>query len=145
MLLIFARSFLRSILEHFEVYIHNPINLFKCVINPQNFAQSVENVFNLSFLIRDGRCSLKLVTESLSYEPGHEEHAECLKRRQMVLELDMETWKVQISALPLTSSSVRQFDRCGSQRAIQVFNITESFIPQRAPAQTGFGDKCMVD
>jgi hypothetical protein len=34
------------------------VNLFKFIINPDDFAQSVENLFNLSFLIRDGSCSL---------------------------------------------------------------------------------------
>ena len=34
------------------------VNLFKFIINPNDFAQSVENLFYLSFLIRDGSCSL---------------------------------------------------------------------------------------
>lgn len=34
------------------------VNLFKFVINPHDFAQSVENIFHLSFLIRDGECAL---------------------------------------------------------------------------------------
>jgi hypothetical protein len=37
---------------------HGPANLFKFIINPDDFAQSVENLFYLSFLIRDGCCSL---------------------------------------------------------------------------------------
>lgn len=36
-----------------------PINLFKFIINPKDFAQSVENMFYLSFLIRDGLCALE--------------------------------------------------------------------------------------
>ena len=35
------------------------VNLFKFVINPKNFAQSVENIFYLSFLIRDGKVALE--------------------------------------------------------------------------------------
>jgi hypothetical protein len=34
------------------------VNLFRFVINPNDFAESVENIFYLSFLIRDGKCSL---------------------------------------------------------------------------------------
>jgi len=34
------------------------INLFKFVVNPEDFAQSVENIFYLSFLIRDGKVAL---------------------------------------------------------------------------------------
>lgn len=36
------------------------VNLFKFIINPDDFAQSVENLFYLSFLIRDGTCSLEV-------------------------------------------------------------------------------------
>jgi hypothetical protein len=35
------------------------INIFKLVINPNDFAQSVENIFYLSFLIRDGKVAFE--------------------------------------------------------------------------------------
>lgn len=34
------------------------MNLFRFIINPNDFGQSVENMFYLSFLIRDGKCAL---------------------------------------------------------------------------------------
>lgn len=39
---------------------NGPVNLFRFVINPNDFAQSVENLFYLSFLIRDGECALEI-------------------------------------------------------------------------------------
>lgn len=39
---------------------NGPVNLFRFVINPNDFAQSVENMFYLSFLIRDGECALEI-------------------------------------------------------------------------------------
>ena len=36
------------------------MNLFRFIVNPHDFAQSVENMFYLSFLIRDGDCSLEI-------------------------------------------------------------------------------------
>lgn len=46
---------IQRILEH-----AGEVNLFKFIINPGDFAQSVENLFYLSFLIRDGSCSLEV-------------------------------------------------------------------------------------
>lgn len=45
--------------------IAGPVNLFKFVINPNDFAQSVENLFYLSFLIRDATCALDIDKDSL--------------------------------------------------------------------------------
>ncbi|KAG2119968.1 hypothetical protein BD769DRAFT_1671994 [Suillus cothurnatus] len=46
---------LRMILER-----TGPLNLFGFFINPSHFGQSVENLYYLSFLFRDGLCTLEL-------------------------------------------------------------------------------------
>ena len=97
------------------------INIFKFVINPKDFAQSVENIFYLSFLIRDGQVAFE--TEdgepvicrlhdipiwliSLTYfypdmcePPSDEDYQGGLKKQQMVLEFDMATWSVSLAYL----------------------------------------------
>ena len=40
------------------------MNLFKFIINPHDFGQSVENLFYLSFLIRDGKCAFEIEEET---------------------------------------------------------------------------------
>ena len=40
------------------------MNIFKFIINPNDFGQSVENLFYLSFLIRDGKCAFSVDEES---------------------------------------------------------------------------------
>jgi hypothetical protein len=43
------------------------INLFEFIVNPdpeQGFAQTVENLFYLSFLIRDGKCALDVAEDT---------------------------------------------------------------------------------
>lgn len=106
---------LTRILEQME---ESKINIFKFVINPKDFAQSVENIFYLSFLIRDGKVAFETEDgEPVIYmcePPSDEDYQGGLKKQQMVLEFDMATWS----------------------RAIEVFNITRSMIPQRPPART---------
>ncbi|KAK2463185.1 hypothetical protein APHAL10511_004840 [Amanita phalloides] len=111
---------LESILEKED----GPINLFKLIVNPKDFAQSVENLFYLSFLIRDGKVALETNKngEPIVYmceQPSDQDYAAGLKKRQMVMEFDMATWR----------------------RAIEVFDITESKIPQRPPALTRLGSQ----
>lgn len=99
------------------------INLFRFIINPNDFAQSVENLFYLSFLIRDGKCALQIEngepTIFICEPPSAEDYEGGLKKHQMVMELDMATWR----------------------RAIEVFDIKTSTIPQRPKAETRIGDK----
>ncbi|KAJ3534926.1 hypothetical protein NMY22_g6711 [Coprinellus aureogranulatus] len=99
------------------------VNLFEFIINPNDFAQSVENIFYLSFLIRDGIVALDIKEgEPVIYgcdAPSDQDYQDGLRKNQIVFEFDMATWK----------------------RAIEVFNITKSMIPQRPPAQTKLGNK----
>ncbi|KAJ3724630.1 Nse4 C-terminal-domain-containing protein [Lentinula raphanica] len=100
------------------------INLFRFVVNPKSFAQSVENMFYLSFLIRDGKVALDTDEEGeptifCCAQPSPEDFADGLRKRQIVFELDVATWK----------------------RAIEVFEITEPTIPTRTTSKTKIGNK----
>ncbi|KAL4080310.1 Nse4 C-terminal-domain-containing protein [Scleroderma yunnanense] len=101
-----------------------PINLFEFIVNPNDFAQSVENLFYVSFLIRDGECAFEITDEGepkimLCEQPTFEDRMQGVQRQQIVMEFDMATW----------------------QRAIEVWNITTSTIPQRPPARIQLGGK----
>ena len=91
-----------------------PISLYKFFINPNSFSESVENLFHLSFLIRDGKISIEetehgdLIIEAC--EPPTEEDF------QNGLE------KVQ---------SVFHFDKHLYDKAIKRYNITENMIPRQ--------------
>ncbi|KAJ7054594.1 Nse4 C-terminal-domain-containing protein [Mycena amicta] len=90
------------------------INLFELVVNPHSFAQTVENMFHLSFLVRDGDAAI-VMEEDLprvfrSEKPTENQTLdEGLTKRQLVLEMDMKAWR----------------------RAIEVFKLTQSVIPTR--------------
>ncbi|KAJ6554426.1 Nse4 C-terminal-domain-containing protein [Mycena capillaripes] len=111
-----------SVLEKVE-----RVNLFKLVINPQSFAQSVENIFYLSFLIRDAKVAFEVSEDGepivfACEEPSDEDRQAAggiLLKQQLIFEFDMATWK----------------------RAIEVFGITESYIPTRPRAKTRLGNQ----
>ncbi|KAF9263266.1 hypothetical protein L218DRAFT_959284 [Marasmius fiardii PR-910] len=100
------------------------VNFFRFVVNPNDFAQSVENMFYLSFLIRDGKVALETNEEGemmifMCSQPSQEDFENGLRKRQLVLELNMETWR----------------------SAIEAFNLKEPMIPQRPPSKMRIGDK----
>ncbi|KAG7449483.1 uncharacterized protein BT62DRAFT_887077, partial [Guyanagaster necrorhizus] len=87
------------------------INLFHLVINPEDFALSVENIFHLSFLIREGKAGLEFENGEPMMYPCSEEHApgsdEDAPRRssQLIMEFDHATWKVRWSMLGVGSTA----------------------------------------
>ncbi|KAF5380522.1 hypothetical protein D9615_004519 [Tricholomella constricta] len=113
-----------AVLEAILNDIGEQVNVFNFVINPNDFAQSVENIFYLSFLIRDGKVAFETNEDGepvvfTCEQPTDKDYAGGLMKRQKVFEFDMAVWR----------------------RAIEVFKITESMIPQRPPAKTRLGDK----
>ncbi|KAJ1718753.1 hypothetical protein LPJ53_006333 [Coemansia erecta] len=96
---------------------HGPINLFRFVTNPRSFAQSVENIFYVSFLIRDGKAHIDVASGQPVIEacepPQQEDYALGLARKQLIFSLDEPTWR----------------------EIIDVYAVEESVIPQRAAEQ----------
>ncbi|KAJ2877526.1 hypothetical protein H4R27_006178, partial [Coemansia aciculifera] len=90
-----------------------PINLFQLVINPASFSQSVENIFYVSFLIRDGRAFIDDQSGQPMIEacepPQQDDYQSGLTKKQLIFSLDQSTWR----------------------EIIDVYAIDESIIPSR--------------
>ncbi|ORY23524.1 hypothetical protein LY90DRAFT_706867 [Neocallimastix californiae] len=93
------------------------VNLFEFIVNPDSFSQTVENIFYLSFLIRDGKALLDEKDGELIIErtdpPDEEDYLHGIKKKQFVLEIDENTWK----------------------EIIEVYDIKEPMIPTRPKVQ----------
>ncbi|RHZ44827.1 hypothetical protein Glove_709g6 [Diversispora epigaea] len=98
-----------------------PINFFEFIINPESFGQTVENIFYLSFLVRDGKVDIDDESGqpilSLCEPPTQEDYNAGLIKKQLVLGIDMKTWK----------------------ELIEVYNIRESAIPTRKSREQNVG------
>ncbi|GAV51752.1 hypothetical protein ZYGR_0AF02230 [Zygosaccharomyces rouxii] len=95
------------------------INLFKFVINPQSFPKSVENLFYVSFLIKEGRVVLEedqdgfpsiRIRGSPPTDPKARE-IEIRKRREasenhIIFQMDMPTWRKLIEKFNIQSAFV---------------------------------------
>ncbi|KAJ3040143.1 nuclear protein [Rhizophlyctis rosea] len=93
------------------------IPFFQFVINPHSFSQTVENIFYLSFMIRDGTASLEDDDGELVLEPQEAPAAHAyadgeVRRVQAIVDIDEAVWR----------------------EAIEVYHIRESFLPHRAVA-----------
>ncbi|TPX62091.1 hypothetical protein PhCBS80983_g00718 [Powellomyces hirtus] len=88
------------------------MSFFEFVINPDSFGQTVENLFYVSFLIRDGKVQVHEDDDGeLILEPAHPPRAEDyedneIKRFQAVVDIDQPTWRALISAYGITESCI---------------------------------------
>ncbi|QLL30453.1 hypothetical protein HG536_0A02700 [Torulaspora globosa] len=96
---------------------YEPINLFKLIINPSSYAKSVENLFYISFLLKEGKLILEedeegfpsiRIKEELPREAAAAE-LEAQRRRDahqnhIIFQLDGASWKKLIDKFSISSS-----------------------------------------
>ncbi|ORX38058.1 Nse4 C-terminal-domain-containing protein [Kockovaella imperatae] len=95
------------------------VNFFKLVIDPDDFGQSVENCFYLSFLIKEGKAGIDVMDDGevmiYSKNGADPDIDGDITTHQAVIELDMDTW----------------------EEAKSLFDITKGTIPHRQYAEQG--------
>ncbi|PVZ98274.1 hypothetical protein BB558_004031 [Smittium angustum] len=86
------------------------INLFEFVVNPFSFPETVENIFYLSFLIRDGKAFIDDESGqpiiAACEPPDQEAYMQGLTKKQVVFDIDMETWKKLITVYSIEKSMI---------------------------------------
>eukprot|EP01080_Neovahlkampfia_damariscottae_P009119 gene9119-1209_t len=73
------------------------IPFLNIAIDPNSFTKSIENIFHMGFLVKDGMLTLKSDDDKMVCELTGEESVEDKKKaggnKQCILKLDLETWK----------------------------------------------------
>ncbi|KAG7291704.1 hypothetical protein NEMBOFW57_001723 [Staphylotrichum longicolle] len=84
------------------------IDLVRFVVNPHSFGQTVENMFYVSFLIREGSVKLDFDDDDLpAIEPvrkdpsGEVNRSKAAMRHQAIMSIDMATWRDIIDAFDI--------------------------------------------
>jgi len=86
---------------------HSPINLFEFVINPRSFGQTIENIFYLSFSVRDARAKIEMDRNGLpmvSYVDMLSDEEMEMENKQCVLAITMQQWEVRYLYVNLLTS-----------------------------------------
>ncbi|KAK4162451.1 Non-structural maintenance of chromosomes element 4 A [Cladorrhinum sp. PSN259] len=98
----------RAIMERHALRSTGGIDLLRFVVNPLSFGQTIENMFYVSFLIRDGLITLDFDGDGLpSIEPTLQAeappgtHSRTKPRHQAIMSLDMSTWRDIIEAFDI--------------------------------------------
>ncbi|KAF5680325.1 NSE4-like protein [Fusarium heterosporum] len=91
------------------------IDLMRFVVNPKSFGQTIENMFYVSFLIRDGRVEIDFDENGLPALAPVDREAEGedeeptrhgAAKHQAILSMDMETWQDIIDTFGLTEPMI---------------------------------------
>ncbi|KAK5662883.1 hypothetical protein OQA88_6294 [Cercophora sp. LCS_1] len=115
------QAFAREVMDRHSLRANGGIDLVRFVINPHSFGQTVENLFYVSFLLREGTVKLDFDEDGLpSLEPVRKETFQQTQsrgstRHQAIMSIDMDTWR----------------------DLIKTFDIREPMIPHREEEQTG--------
>ncbi|KFA48652.1 hypothetical protein S40293_04527 [Stachybotrys chartarum IBT 40293] len=90
------------------------LDLMRFVVNPKSFGQTVENLFYVSFLIRDGRVKIDFddyelptlapVDREEEQDTGTARHSTA--KHQAILSMDMDTWRDIIDTFDLKESMI---------------------------------------
>jgi hypothetical protein len=96
--------------KHHIADVEGGVPLFDFIINPKSFGQTVENMFYVSFLIKEGTAGLDFDSRGMpvlqAAEPKSLQERQKLPRNQAVFTLDFDMWKDIIESCGIKESVI---------------------------------------
>lgn len=113
-------SILQRLMDRYGIRSDGGVDLIRFAVNPRSFAQTVENFFYISFLVRDGRVGLAYddnglpsiypVSEEDGGEYGKESGGggarEDTQKHQLILSIDMAMWREMVETFNIRHSMI---------------------------------------
>ncbi|XP_006888623.1 PREDICTED: EP300-interacting inhibitor of differentiation 3 [Elephantulus edwardii] len=100
--------------SYFTKYPETPVSYFEFVIDPTSFARTVENMFHVSFIIRDGFARIGLDQDRLpTLEPPNTSHVDegcdaiSYNTKQGVISLSLEDWKNIVATFEISEPMIK--------------------------------------
>uniref|UniRef100_UPI00358F3465 non-structural maintenance of chromosomes element 4 homolog A-like isoform X2 n=1 Tax=Myxine glutinosa TaxID=7769 RepID=UPI00358F3465 len=96
---------MKRVLDILSAYVKKddaPLGLYEFVIDPNSFSRTIENMFHLSFLVKDGLVSIECGEQGMlriGLVPLHHERMDHSGNKQMITSLSMQKWKEIIDTL----------------------------------------------
>lgn len=99
---------------YFRKYPDTPVSYFEFVIDPNSFSRTVENIFYVSFIIRDGFARIRLdqdrlpILEPINVNQGGEENDPSSHgRKQGVISLSLQDWKNIVATFEISEAMIK--------------------------------------
>ncbi|TVY20923.1 Non-structural maintenance of chromosome element 4 [Lachnellula arida] len=102
-----------AVLDKHGISAEGDLAFLKFIINPYSFGQTIENLFYVSFLVRDGKAGIIVGDDGMPYltlpaaRPANAPRDEGQSKHQAVLALDMAQWKEAIELFDIKEPMIR--------------------------------------
>jgi len=89
----------RCLVEHFKKNGKQPVDYFQFIINPASFSKTIENMFHVSFLVKEGKARISVSKESglpIISPVGRtaNKETEIEETNQVVMNIRVSDWKI---------------------------------------------------
>ncbi|KAJ5176671.1 uncharacterized protein N7482_002548 [Penicillium canariense] len=103
---------IQEVMDEYHLDVDGKLSFFHFCINPLSFGQSVENLFYISFLVRDGVVGISMDGRGIPtlyptepYAP-HIAQANKIQKHQAIFSLDFETWADLVNVFDIKKSII---------------------------------------
>jgi hypothetical protein len=132
---------IQDLMDQYGVSVAGGLSFFKFVINPLSFGQTIENIFYVSFLIRDGKVGLSTDDRGMPYL-GVLTNSRHFVARLIDIEPTNPRTKEEIEEQGAHKhQSVIALDMAEWEELIELFDVKEPMIKHREEAHTSVGTK----